>query len=114
METGGAAPGLGRLAPRALSTRRGRGLAVSAGGGCGGSAGALLHGPFLRRSPAHLHSEFDLFRGLLLPIRPINFPFPEFQAARRVKHLTLVVAGYPLVTLTGMSADAGFPRQRHS
>src|SRR5437899_556247 len=40
-----------------------------------------------------------------LPIRPINFPFPEFQAARRVKHLTLVVAGYPLVTLTGMSAD---------
>ena len=51
---------------------------------------------------------------LLLTIRPINFPFPEFQAARRVKHLTLAVAGYPLVTLTGMSADAGFPRQRHA
>ena len=33
-----------------------------------------------------------------LPIRPINFPFPEFQAARRVKHLTLAVAGYPLGT----------------
>src|SRR5262249_50089005 len=49
-----------------------------------------------------------------LLIRPINFPFPEFQAARRVHHLTLAVAGYPLVTLTGMSADAGFPRQRHS
>ena len=49
-----------------------------------------------------------------LTIRPINFPFPEFQAARRVKHLTLAVAGYPLVTLTGMSADAGFPRQRHA
>src|SRR5215472_15410399 len=49
-----------------------------------------------------------------LSIRPINFPFPEFQAARRVKHLTLAVAGYPLVTLTGMSADAGFPRQQHS
>ena len=49
-----------------------------------------------------------------LTIRPINFPFPEFQAARRVKHLTLAVAGYPFVTLTGMSADAGFPRQRHA
>jgi hypothetical protein len=49
-----------------------------------------------------------------LPIRPINFPFPEFQAARRVKHLTLAVVGYPLVILTGMSADAGFPRRRHS
>ena len=34
------------------------------------------------------------------PIRPINSPFPEFQAARRVKHLTPAVAGYPLVTLT--------------
>jgi hypothetical protein len=50
----------------------------------------------------------------ILPIRPINFPFPEFQAARRVKHLTPAVAGYPLVTLTGVSADAGFPRQRPS
>src|SRR2546430_9963663 len=49
-----------------------------------------------------------------LSIRLINFPVPKFQAARRVKHLTLVVAGYPLVTLTGMSADAGFPRRRHS
>jgi hypothetical protein len=49
-----------------------------------------------------------------LPIRPINFPFPEFQAACRVKHLTLVVVVYPLVTLTGMSADAEFPRQRYS
>jgi hypothetical protein len=51
---------------------------------------------------------------VVLPIRPIKFPFPEFQAARRVKHLTLVVAGYLLVTLTGVSADAGFPRRRHS
>src|SRR5262245_52627967 len=51
---------------------------------------------------------------IALSIRPINFPFPEFQAARRVKHLTLAVAGYPLVTLTGMSADAGFPHQQHS
>src|SRR5262245_15242713 len=49
-----------------------------------------------------------------LPIRPINFPFPEFQAVRRVKHLTLVAVGYPLVPLTGMSADAEFPRRRHS
>jgi hypothetical protein len=31
-----------------------------------------------------------------------------------VKHLTLGVVGYPLVTRTGMSADAGFPRQRHA
>ena len=58
--------------------------------------------------------ELRVFYLYLLTIRPINFPFPEFQAARRVKHLTLAVAGYPFVTLTGMSADAGFPRQRHA
>ena len=51
---------------------------------------------------------------LFLSIRPINFPFPELQAARRVMPLTLAVAGYPLVTLTGRSADAGLRRQRHS
>ena len=65
-------------------------------------------------APAGVPGEKWLYISYTLTIRPINFPFPEFQAARRVKHLTLAVAGYPFVTLTGMSADAGFPRQRHA
>src|SRR5262249_37848658 len=68
-----------------------------------------------QRAMDQLTEQFQrLFREIDLSIRPINFPFPEFQAARRVLPLTLAVAGYALVTLTGMSADAGFPRQRHS
>ncbi len=47
-----------------------------------------------------------------LPIRPINFPFPEFQAAGRAQHLTPTVAEYPPVPLTGVSGDAGFPLQQ--
>ena len=43
-----------------------------------------------------------------LPIRPINFPFPEFQAAYRAQFLTLAVAEYPPGPLTGVLADAGF------
>jgi hypothetical protein len=35
-----------------------------------------------------------------LPIRPINFQFPEFQAARREQYSAPVVAGYPPATLT--------------
>src|SRR6266478_3693944 len=49
---------------------------------------------------------------IILPIRPINFPFPEFQAAGRAQHLTPTVAEYPPVPLTGVSGDAGFPLQQ--
>src|SRR5713226_9539902 len=49
-----------------------------------------------------------------LPIRPINFPFPEFPAACRAKHLTPAVAGCLPVTLTGVSAAAGCPLRQHS
>ena len=34
-----------------------------------------------------------------LPIRPIRFHFPEFQAAQRERHPIPAVAGYPPVTL---------------
>ena len=52
------------------------------------------------------------YRVFNLPIRPINFPFPEFQAAGRAQHLTPTVAEYPPVPLTGVSGDAGFPLQQ--
>src|SRR5437667_669235 len=66
METGGAAAHLSRLPPGALSTRCVRRLAVSSGGGRGGRTWALLCCPLLDGPPGDLHSEFDLFRGLLL------------------------------------------------
>ena len=49
-----------------------------------------------------------------LPIRFINFPFPEFQVAYRAQSLTLAVAEYPPGPLTGVSADAAFPLRRHA
>src|SRR5713101_4159989 len=48
-----------------------------------------------------------------LPIRSINFYYREFPATRREKHSTPAVAGCPLVTLTRVSADAGFPCHLH-
>ncbi len=49
-----------------------------------------------------------------LPIRPINFQFPEFQAVRRGKYPTPAVAGYPPAILTRVSTDVGFPLQQHA
>ena len=49
-----------------------------------------------------------------LPIRSINFLFPEFQAAYRAPSLILAVAEYPPGPLTGVSADAEFPLQWHA
>ena len=49
-----------------------------------------------------------------LPIRPINFPFPEFQAAGREQHPTPAVAGCPPVTRTRVSVDVGYPRRQHA
>src|SRR5437879_4545847 len=66
METGGAAARLGRLPPWALSTRPRRPLVLPSRGGGGGTSWALLRCPLLRWPPSDLHSEFDLFRGLLL------------------------------------------------
>ena len=75
----------------------------------------VVHVRDAEQAKPHLeHNPLSLLGACYLPIRPINFPFPEFQAARRVKHLTPAGAGYPLVTLTGVSADAGFPRRRHA
>ena len=37
---------------------------------------------------------------IVLPIRPIRFQFPEFQAAHREQYPIPAVAGYPPVTLT--------------
>ena len=51
---------------------------------------------------------------LVLPIRSINFLFPEFQAAYRAPSLILAVAEYPPGPLTGVSADAEFPLQWHA
>src|SRR5512132_4277864 len=53
-------------------------------------------------------------RGFHLPIRSINFLFPEFQAAYRAPSLILAVAEYPPGPLTGVSADAEFPLQWHA
>src|SRR6266702_8532483 len=66
MEAGRAATHPGRLAPWALSTRPRGPLVLPTRRGSGGTAWALLSCPLLRRPPSHLHSEFDLFRGLLL------------------------------------------------
>src|SRR6266446_4628269 len=66
METGGAAARLGRLPPWALSTRPRRPLVLPSRGGGGCTSWALLRCPLLREPPSYLHSEFDLFRGLLL------------------------------------------------
>jgi hypothetical protein len=49
-----------------------------------------------------------------LPIRPINSYYREFPATRRETPSTPAVAGCPLVTLTRVSADAGFPGHRHA
>src|SRR5215470_19509295 len=49
---------------------------------------------------------------LLLPIRPINFQYPEFQAVDREKYLTPDIAGCPPAPLTRVSTDAGFPLRR--
>ena len=49
-----------------------------------------------------------------LPIRPINFQLPEFQAVRREQYPTPAVAGCPPVILPRVSDGAGCPRQRHS
>lgn len=46
-----------------------------------------------------------------LPIRPINFQFPEFQAARRGKGPTPAVVGCPPAILTRVSTEARFPLQ---
>src|SRR6516165_5930478 len=51
---------------------------------------------------------------VMRPIRPINFLFPEFQAARRVKPPTPAVAGYSSVPLTGVSVAAGCPLRSHA
>src|SRR6059058_1786347 len=66
MEAGRAATRPGRLTPWALSTRPRGPLVLSSRRGGSGTAWALLSCPLLRRPPSHLHSEFDLFRGLLL------------------------------------------------
>src|SRR5713101_4036064 len=50
----------------------------------------------------------------ILPIRPINFPLPEFPAARREKSPTPAVVGCPPAPLTGVSADAGCPLRWHA
>jgi len=42
-----------------------------------------------------------VFQGVKLPIRSINFLFPEFQAAYRAQFLTLAVAEYPPGPPTG-------------
>jgi hypothetical protein len=50
------------------------------------------------------HTDTDLVIYTLpkrhLPIRPIRFRFPEFQAAHRERHPIPAVAGSPPVTLT--------------
>ncbi len=51
---------------------------------------------------------------ILLPIRPINFQFPAFQADGRETYPIPVVVGFPPVTLTRVSADAGFPLQQYA
>src|SRR3989449_3565333 len=55
-----------------------------------------------------------LYAQVNLPIRSINFLFPEFQAAYRAQSLTLAVAEYPPGPLTGVSADAEYPLRRQS
>src|SRR2546425_13035895 len=49
-----------------------------------------------------------------LPIRPINFQYPEFQAVGREKYPTPAIARFLPATLTRVSADAGFPLRRHA
>jgi hypothetical protein len=49
-----------------------------------------------------------------LPIRPINFHYPEFQAVGREKYPSPALAGFLPATLTKVSADAGFPLRRHA
>ena len=64
------------------------------GARCRIGTGAVLGG-----APQHL--QYDGSPSYLhLPIRPINFPLSEFQAARREQHPIPAVAGCPSVTLT--------------
>ena len=72
--------------------------------------GELVH---LDTASEELTDEFLLF-AIDLPIRPINFQYPEFPAVGREKYPTPAVAGFPPATLTKVSADAGFPLRRHS
>lgn len=55
-----------------------------------------------------------LILGLVLPIRSINFLFPEFPAAYRAPFLTPTAAEYPPGPLIEVSADAEFPLQWHA
>ena len=75
--------------------------------------GARYYAPWLGRwvscDPAGLIDGSNI-----LPIRSINFLFPEFQAAYRAPSLILAVAEYPPGPLTGVSADAEFPLQWHA
>src|SRR5712691_10259390 len=64
--------------------------------------------------PKYSREEKRAIHPIYLPIRPINFQFPEFQAVRREKYPTPAVAGFPPATLTRVSADAGFPLQQHA
>ena len=65
--------------------------------------------------PYRLHeSDIHDVLNVFLPIRSINFLFPEFQAAYRAPSLILAVAEYPPGPLTGVSADAEFPLQWHA
>jgi hypothetical protein len=58
-----------------------------------------LHRP--KKGPKPKLSLYKIFNYILyLPIRPIRFRFPEFQAVHRERHPIPAVAGYPPVTLT--------------
>ena len=68
----------------------------------------------MRGGRARWRIENETFNTLKLPIRPINFQFPEFPAARREKYPAPTVAGCPPATLTRVSADARFPLRQHA
>src|SRR6266446_1778472 len=48
----------------------------------------------------------------ILPIRPINFQYPAFQAGEREKSPTPDSAGWSPAPLTRVSTDAGCPLRR--
>src|SRR6266446_1330062 len=109
METRGTPAHLGGLPPRALSPRRDGPLVLPAWRSGSGPPGAFLPGAVLGKPASDVHSEFDFFRGLLLPICSINFHYSAFQAVDTETVSSLVHTGSPAATPIRASANAGFP-----
>src|SRR5260370_14842703 len=67
--------------------------------------------PLISATACHQRNDVERYRRL--PIRPINFPLPEFQVVRREQPPTPAVAGCPVAILTRVSDGAGCPLRRH-